>query len=394
MVAASLDQTVRSTLAALEHAGLTRALPVVVRGRDTQVRYNGLPALDFSSNDYLGLARDPRVAGALAGAALTEGAGAGAARLISGNHPLHERLEEALAAFKGAEAALLFSSGYLANLGTLPALMDAGDALYADELNHASLVDGARLTGAERRIFPHGDLDALERLLEADRGRVRHRLIAVEGLFSMGGDLFPLAELVQLARRHDAWTYVDDAHGTGVLGAGGRGALEHLGVEGAVDVVMGTLSKALGTAGAFVAASRSVIECLRNRARSFVFTTASPPALAAAALAALRIAAEEPWRRERVRANARRLREALAALGCTAGGAPDSPVVPVVVGEAAGAVRASRALARHGFLVGAVRPPAVPRGTARLRLSLSASHEPAQVDALAEAVAEALPPRR
>ncbi len=268
--------------------------------------------------------------------------------------------------------------------------MGRGDVLYVDALNHASLVDGARLSRSEIRVFPHCDLDELRRLLVADAGRFRRRLIAVDSVFSMDGDLFPLNDLVDLARRYDAWTYVDDAHGTGVLGASGRGATEHFHVEEAIDVVMGTLGKALGIAGAFIAGSRTVIEYLTSRARSFVFTTASPPMLAAATLAALRIAAAEPWRRERVRANARRLRGALKSLGWSCGGEPDVPIVPVVVGEAAEAMRLAQLLAHRGFVVGAIRPPTVPPGTARLRLSLSADHTTEQVDGLANALAAAL----
>jgi len=388
--ATSLDEVLGAELESLGRSWLRRTLPLVKSRAGVHVVVDGHPAIDFCSNDYLGLARDWRVAGAVAAAAATHGTGARSARLLSGNHPLHEALEEALAAFKGTPAALLFASGFLANLGAIPALVGRGDVLYVDALNHASLVDGARLSRSEIRIFPHRDLDELHRLLEADAGRFRRRLIAVDGVFSMDGDLFPLDDLVGLARRYDAWTYVDDAHGTGVLGAGGRGATEHFGVEESIDVVMGTLGKALGSVGAFIAGSRTVVDYLMSRARSFVFTTASPPMLAAAALTALRIATNESWRRDRVRANARRLRAALEGLGWPCGGEPDVPIVPIVVGEAAEAMRLARRLADRGFVVGAIRPPAVPPGTARLRLSLSADHTTDQVDALADALAAAL----
>lgn len=389
--APSLDHVLARKLETFEHAGLRRALPHVRRRDGIRILLDGRSAIDFSSNDYLGLAGDPRVAQAAACAAEACGVGARAARLISGNHPLHELLEESLAAAKRTEAALLFGSGYLANVGVVPALVGRGDAIYADALNHASLIDGCRLARGEVRVFPHRDVDTLCRQLEADTGRFHHRLIVVESVFSMDGDLFPLDDLVRVARRHEAWTYVDDAHGTAVLGAAGRGAAEHFGVEGAIDVLMGTLGKALGTSGAFVAGSRTLVEYLRNRARTFVFTTGSPPPLAAAALAALRIAAAEPWRRAQVRANARRLREALARQGRPVIGDPDAPIVPVLLGDASAAVRLAVALARRGFFVGAIRPPTVPAGTARLRVSLSALHTEGQLAALAEALDAVLP---
>ena len=319
------------------------------------------------------------------------GVGAGGSRLIAGNSPEHAALETELAAYFDAENALTFSSGYSANVGIIPALVGRGDAIFADALNHASLIDGCRLSRAALHVFPHGDVDALDARLRADEGRFRRRLIVVDAVFSMDGALFPLDALSGVAERHGAWTYVDDAHGTGVLGREGRGSPEHWGVEGRIDVVMGTLGKALGTAGAFVAGSGALREWLLNRARSFVFTTGLPPALAAASLAALRIAVEEPWRRERLRANARRLREGLAALGHPAPGEPDGHIVPVLVGDAEAAMRAGRRLLDRGFLAGAVRPPTVPPGTSRLRLTLSAAHTSEQIDGLLAALAEVLP---
>jgi 8-amino-7-oxononanoate synthase len=344
--------------------------------------------VDFSSNDYLGLAGDPRIAAAAADALREHGTGAAAARLICGNHPLHETLETELAALKGARAALLFPTGYAANVGAIPALVGRGDAVYGDALNHASLIDGCRLSRAEKRVFPHLDVDALDAMLRADARRFRRRLIVVDAVFSMDGDLFPLDALVRIARRHGAWTYVDDAHGTGVLGREGRGSPEHWGVQGRLDVVMGTLGKALGTAGAFVAGSGELREVLLNRARSFVFSTAPPPALSAAALAALRIAREEPWRRTRLRAVARRLRSALDAMGRPAPGERDGHIVPIVLGDAELAMRVGDALRERGYLAGAVRPPTVPRGTSRLRITLSAAHTDEHVDGLAAALRE------
>lgn len=381
-----LEAALSADLCELEALGLRRRLSRVDQRRGAEVVVDGRAAIDFSSNDYLGLAGDPCIARAAARTLAEEGTGGGAARLISGNHPLHEGLEAALARLKRTQAALLFPSGYAANTGAIPALVGRGDAVYSDALNHASLIDGCRLSRAELRIFPHLDLDALEAMLRADEGRFRRRMIVVDAVFSMDGDLFPLDSLVDVARRHGAWTYVDDAHGTGVLGDEGRGSLERWGVEGEIDVVMGTLGKALGTSGAFVAGSTALREWLMNRARTFIFTTAPPPALSAATLEALRIAEAEPWRRDRLRANARRLRASLAGLGHAIPGEADGHIVPLLIGGAEDTVRAGKRLRERGFLVGAVRPPTVPSGTSRLRITLSAAHTDEQIDALLRAL--------
>jgi 8-amino-7-oxononanoate synthase len=387
----SLDADLADRLTELERMGLRRVMRGVERGAGAQARVDGRIAIDFSSNDYLGLAADPRIAQAAARALEEAGTGAGAARLISGSHPLHERLEREIAAFKQVPAALLFPSGYAANTGAIPALVGRGDALYSDALNHASLIDGCRLSRAELRVFPHGDLKALHHMLREDQGRFARRMIVVDGVFSMDGDLFPLDRLVELARTHDAWTYVDDAHGTGVLGPNGRGAAEHFGVEDRIDVRMGTLGKAMGTAGAFIAGSARLREWLLNRARSFVFTTGTPPALAAGALEALRIVRDEPWRRARLRENARTLRAGLAGLGHGAPGEADGHIVPVRTGDAEGTMRIGHALRERGFLVGAVRPPTVPPGGSRLRITLSAAHTAEQIGALLDALRTELP---
>jgi 8-amino-7-oxononanoate synthase len=379
----ALDDVLDAELQLLQAAGLRRTLRTVQQRRAGTVLLGGERVADFASNDYLGLASDPRVARAAMAVLQAEGTGAAAARLISGNHPIHETLERALAQLKHTARALLFPSGYMANVGVIPSLVGAGDVLYSDELNHASLVDGCRLSKANIRVFPHRDLDALAAMLETDRGRFRRSLIVVEGVFSMDGDLFPLEGLVPLARRFGAWTYVDDAHGTGVLGATGAGAIEQCGVAGQVDVVIGTLGKALGTSGAFVAGSDRLVEFLVSRARSFMFTTGTPPALAAAALEALRIAEVEPWRRQAVRDRARQLRERLRDGGREAPGAPDAHIVPVQIGDPGRTMAMVVELRRRGFLVGGVRPPTVPAGTSRLRISVSALHPPELVDNLA-----------
>jgi 8-amino-7-oxononanoate synthase len=386
----TLDAELAAELAAIDVAGLRRRLAPLRRAPGgILVTPDGRALVDFASNDYLGLAADPRPAAAAAAFLEREGVGAGAARLIAGNHPLHEALERALAEHAGTERALLFPSGYAANVGALPALAGAGDAIYSDALNHASLIDGCRLSRATVRVFPHGDVGALAALLADDAGRFRRRWIVVEGVFSMDGDLAPLAAIAELARAHGAYTYVDDAHGTAVVGPDGRGSAALCGAP--VDVAVGTLGKALGAAGAFVAGSAALCELLAHRARSFVFTTGSPPAVAAAALAALQIARAEPWRRERVRANARRLRAGLAAAGlATLDGEGAGHVVPVLVGGAEETVAAGAALRARGFAVGAVRPPTVPAGTSRLRLGVSAAHTPDQVDGLVAAVGAVL----
>ena len=386
----SMSDVLEEELVALQTAGLRRTLRTVQARRAGTVLLQGERVADFASNDYLGLAADQRVARAASAVLQAEGTGAGAARLISGNHPVHETLERELARFKQCDAALLFPSGYMVNIGVIPALVGAEDVIYSDALNHASLVDGCRLAKATLRVFPHGDVDALRVLLDADRLHFRRALIVVEGIFSMDGDLFPLDALVPLAREFGAWTYVDDAHGSGVLGETGRGTLEHFGVSGQIDVVVGTLGKAFGTSGAFVAGSHSLIEYVTSRARSFIFTTGTPPALAAATLEALRLAQVEGWRREAVRARARHLRMRLRHGGREIQGIEDGYILPILVGDPNHTMRVVADMRRRGFLIGGVRPPTVAPGTSRLRVSVSAVHPPELVDALAANLLDAL----
>lgn len=374
----------------IERAGLKRVMRTVARGEGVELLVDGQRVVDFSSNDYLGLAGDPRIARAASAAFATGSTGAAAARLISGTQAAHVDLEREIARFKHAEAALLFASGYAANVGTIQALVGRRDVIYADQLNHASLIDGARLSRAEMRVFPHMDVGALHAMLAADAGKFRRRLIVVDGVFSMDGDIFPLADLVTIAREFDAWTYVDDAHATGILGANGRGSAEHCGVDGEIDVVMGTLGKAIGTIGAFVCGSNILIEYLMNRARAFVFTTAAPPALAAAALEALRIVSAEPERREALMKNARHLRARLTETGHRPAGDDDGYIVPVVLGESARATSVGNALREAGYLVGAVRPPTVPMGQSRLRITVSAAHDADHIDGLVSAIGAVL----
>lgn len=340
----------------------------------------------FCSNDYLGLSRHPRVAAALADAARTHGAGAGAAHLVSGHHRLHRELEEALAAFTGREAVVLFGSGYMANLGIGTAFAARNTTVFGDRRNHASLLDAARLAGARLRRYPHADAAALGGMLDTHEGAA---MVMTDGVFSMDGDLAPLPEIASMCARKGIPLVVDDAHGLGVLGASGRGSLEHfgLGVD-QVPVLMGTLGKAFGVYGAFVAGPAAVVETLVQYARTYIYTTALPPALAAAALAALEVADEESWRRARVAELVTRFRAGIGSLAPAQ--AVPTPIQPLVVGEAKRALAAADALAARGFLVSAIRPPTVPEGTARLRVTLSAAHADEDVDALAAAVHEVL----
>jgi len=385
-----MKSTLDEELLTLEKAGLKRVLRPMTQRRSGTVQIDNHRVADFASNDYLGLAADPRVARAATAVLQAEGTGAGAARLISGHHPIHDALENEIAAFKQCERALLFPAGYMANVGTIPALARAGDVIYSDTNNHASIVDGCRLSHATKRVFPHGDVDALRSMLHADRGQFRRSLIVVEGVFSMDGDTFPLDDLVALARVFKAWTYVDDAHGTGVLGRTGRGTPEHFGVSGEIDVVMGTLGKALGTVGAYVAGSRSLIDYLISSARAFIFTTGTPPAMAAATLEALHIARSEPWRREAVRDRAQQLRDRLRDGGRPTVGMPTAHIIPVMIGDPMLTMAIVRDMRRRGFLVGGVRPPTVPEGTSRLRISVSALHPTELVDTFAASLLEAM----
>lgn len=390
----SLASTAAEKLRELRHAGLFRTLRTVEKRTGSSLVVDGCSVIDFSSNDYLGLSSDARLASAAVRALETQPAGAGASRLISGNYAIHELLEKKLAEHKRSDAALLFGSGYLANLGCIPALVGRGDAIYCDALNHASLIDAARLSRAEVRVFRHGSLDDLSRLLSVDAGKFKHRLIVVDSVFSMDGDLFPLNELTEVARRHEAWTYVDDAHGTGVLGSSGRGACEYFGVEGQIDVVMGTLGKALGTVGAFAVGRAEVIQLLRNRARAFVFTTANPPAMVAASIEALRIADADPSLRQRLHENSTRLwnglQQRLDSKHLDAARHRAHHIVPVIIGDARQTISIGERLFEKGFLVGAIRPPTVPDGTSRLRLTVSASHTSAEIDQLTDLLAAEL----
>ncbi len=397
----TLDAALAPALAEAERRHLKRARRTVERlaepapdaenGRSApdsaEVIVEGRRLVNFCGNDYLGLTRHPAVTAALREAAQRWGVGSGASHLVTGHGLEHERLEEALAAFTGRKRALLFSTGYMANLAVITALAGRDTRVLLDRLCHASLIDAAILSRARLRRYAHADSAAAARMLQHGGAN----LIVTDGVFSMDGDLAPVAELAAIAAEHAAWLVVDDAHGLGILGATGRGTLEHLGVEpDGVSVLVGTLGKAFGTFGAFVAGSDALIETLVQRGRSYVYTTALPHAVAAATRAALEVSQREVWRRERVLALCQRFRRAASECGLPLLASP-TPIQPVMLGSAEAALAASRRLWEAGFWVTAIRPPTVPEHTARLRITLSAHHTESQVDGLVDALAGALP---
>jgi 8-amino-7-oxononanoate synthase len=343
------------------------------------IRVDGHELVNFGSNDYLGLAGD-RCHEAVGTAIDSVGWGAGASPLVVGRGSEHAALERELADFEGTEAALLFSSGYAANVGTIAALAGRSDAIFSDAKNHASIIDGCRLSGAEIHVYGHGDIDHLRDLLNSS-SRIRRRLIVTDGLFSMDGDAAPLVELAELAEQHDAMLMVDEAHATGVFGQHGRGMSEHLGVGDRVHVHIGTLSKALGSIGGFVAGRQTLIDWLANRARSYVFSTASPEGIAVAGRAALRVVRQEPHRRTELLARAADVRRQLANQGWQTGDSI-SQIIPVLVGDPATTSRAATRLRERGLFVPGIRPPSVPQGESLLRISLSYLHDQEMIDRL------------
>ena len=365
--------------------GLDRRL--IAHGTATPGRFvrDGRSFLNFGANDYLGLASDPRLAEAALIAAEQFGWGAGASPLVAGWTEVHQSLVETIATFEKTEAALLFPTGYAANLGTIAALAGKSDVVYSDRLNHACLIDGARLSRANVRVYPHNDPAKLGEILEREHGRFRRSLIVTDGVFSMDGDLAPLAELAGIADRHGAMLLVDEAHGTGVFGPDGRGAASACGVADRVHVRVGTLSKALGSVGGFVAGSKRLIDWLVNRARTQMYSTSLPPAAAAAALEAFKIIEAEPWRRDHVLALGAWLRERLTAAGFDVGPSA-GPIMPVILGDVDKTVALAGRLRELGLFIPAIRPPTVPEGTARLRISLSAAHTESDIDSLTDAI--------
>ena len=372
--------------AALEQDGLKRRQRTLDAPCGPNAVVDGRPLISYCSNDYLGLANDPALIEAACSGARRWGVGSGASHLVSGHQRPHLALEEALAGFTGFPRALLFSTGYMANLGIVPALVGRGDAIFADKLNHASLIDAVQLSRADSQRYPHGDVPALERLLAASNAR--RKLILTDAVFSMDGDLAPLPALLELAERFDAWLVIDDAHGFGVLGEHGRGSLSHLALPPAERVVyMGTLGKAAGGAGAFVAGSEKLIEWLLQRARTYIFTTGSSPVIACALAASLTLIEHGDARRAHLQALREQLRGGLAGTRWQLLPSPTA-IQPVIIGDNHEALRVANALYERGLWVPAIRPPTVPKGTARLRVSLSAAHSSEQVSQLIDALRE------
>lgn len=380
--------SLHSTLADIDRQSLTRRRVTVdgfvEPGNRLVTTTGGRTLVDFSSNDYLGLAHHPAVAAAMSACATRFGAGSAASHLVTGHGIEHERLEEELAAFTGRERALLFSTGYMANLGVITALADRGELAVLDRLNHASIIDGALLSGARLKRYRHADAADAERILEENPQTAT--VVATDGVFSMDGDVAPLPRLAKAAAAHQAWLVVDDAHGLGVLGNNGRGATEDLSTD-EVPVLVGTLGKAFGSFGAFVAGSRELIELLIQKARPYIYTTALPQPVAAATRKALEIARRETWRRERVLALTARFRQAARAAGLRLLES-NTPIQPLVLGSARAALGAQQELLEAGFRVVAIRAPTVPRRSERLRITLSAAHSEEQVDALIDRLCE------
>jgi 8-amino-7-oxononanoate synthase len=384
-----IQNLAESVLDGARARGTYRRMRVLDGPQATRMEVDGREVLLFAGSNSLDLAHHPEVVEASVRAARDLGCAAGGSRLITGNLAIHEQLEEELAGFFGREAGLAFNTGYMANVGVIPALVGPGDVVVSDALCHASIIDGCRLSRAEVRIFAHGDLGDLEATLHDVASPRRRVLVAIDGVYSMDGDVAPLDGIVALARRFGAMTLLDDAHGTGSLGARGRGAGELHGILADVDVVTGTLGKALGSFGAFVVGDAALRDLLVNVARSFIFSCALAPPQVAAARAALHLVEREPWRRERLQGNAARLRERLAARGIST--APSTThIVPVIVGPNPRTMAVCEGLLARGFYAQGIRHPSVPEGTARLRITPMATHTPSEIDALADAITEEL----
>ncbi len=381
----TLDAIADEVLDGIRERGTYRRMRVLDGVQAPRMRVDGREVLLFAGSNYLDLARHPEVVEAAERAARDWGCAAGGSRLITGNLECHEALEAELATFFGREAALAFNTGYMANVGIIPAIVGPDDVLVSDELNHASIVDGARLARTEVAIFRHGDVDAFADTLERVRPRARRVLVAVDGVYSMDGDVAPIAEIVKRAHDADAVVLLDDAHGTGCLGPRGRGTAEAAGVLGEVDILMGTLGKSIGSFGAFVAGSARMRDLFVNTARSFIFSCALAPAQVEAARVAIRLIDEEPWRRERLAANCDRLRARLADAGLSS--APSTThILPVVIGDNATTMRVCEGLLERGYYAQGIRHPSVPEGTARLRITPMATHTEEEIDGLADAI--------
>jgi glycine C-acetyltransferase/8-amino-7-oxononanoate synthase len=367
-------------LKTLKDQSLIREYRTLEGEQGPHVQINSKSYLSFCSNNYLGLANHLRIKQAAAAAINQYGWGAGASRLVSGNMILHQELEKEVAKFKDTEAALLFPTGYMANVGTLCALVTKGDIVIGDKLNHASIIDGCRQSGATFRVYPHNNVDQLETLLKRSSSLFRRKLVVTDSLFSMDGDIAPLPEIVKVTQKYDAILMIDDAHATGVFGQHGRGMTEHYCLHGKIDIIMGSFSKSIGSIGGFVAGSKHLIDFLKHKARPFIYTTALPPAACAASLAALALIQEDMSLIRKLWDNISYLRSQLSKFTNTI--VAESPIVPVIIGSAEDALHISMELYRHGILIPAIRPPTVPLGASRLRISLMATHSKDDIDKL------------
>lgn len=363
----------------LKEQGVYRKLPVLEGANDAEIMLDGKKVINLSSNNYLGFANHPRLKKAAIEAVEEFGAGSGAVRTIVGNMSLHEELEELLSEFKREEAAFIYQSGFNANMGTIQAVTGKGDLIVSDELNHASIIDGTRLSRAEKAIFKHSDMDHLEKILKENRDKYENILIITDGVFSMDGDIAKLPEIVELAEKYEAMTYVDDAHGSGVLGESGRGTVDHFDLHGRVDFSMGTLSKAIGVVGGYVAGSKTMYEWLNHRARPVLFSTSLPPAAVGAIMEAIRILMETTEYTDRLWNNAKYFKEKLGTLGFNTGNS-ETPITPVIIGDEAKTMEFSRKLLEKGVFVSGIVFPTVPRGTGRVRCMITAAHTKDQLD--------------
>lgn len=377
-----METFLEDELAILEEKGLRRRLRRQEGAQGREIIVDGRKVLNFCSNDYLGLAGDPRLREAAVETIAREGLGAGAARLVCGNMPAHQRLEDALARFKGTQGCLFFSTGYMANVGIISSIFGREDIIFSDRFNHASLIDGILLSQARLKRYPHRDMKALEAMIQAAAG-FKKKGIITDSVFSMDGDIAPLDAIVRLAKRYDCFVMIDEAHALGVMGKNGRGLAEHFGVEDKIDIHMGTLSKAAGSFGAYCCGSEALTAFLVNKARSFIYTTGMPPAIAAASLKAVEIIQNEPARRQRLWENTGYMKAALENAGWDVAGS-QTPIIPIIVGKPEAAVAFSNRLLEEGICVGAIRPPAVPQGTARLRLTVTAAHTREDLDCAVE----------
>jgi 8-amino-7-oxononanoate synthase len=371
-------------LSQLENQHLLRKPLIVESCQYPRITISGKSLLLMCSNDYLGLSQHPVLREAVVSAIERFGFGSGASRLVSGTSMMHNELEYALSQFKKTEAAILFNSGYAANTGVIPAIVWDTDTVFSDSLNHASIIDGCRLSRASVRVYSHKDMDHLEALLK-DCSHTRRKLIVTDGVFSMDGDIAPLPDLVTLAEKYDALLMLDDAHATGVLGKGGRGTVEHFGLEGRVPIQMGTLGKALGSYGAYVAGNKDLIDLLVNRSRSYIFSTALPSVVCAASLAAIKLIQNDPARRERLWHNRERFITGLHLLRIDTGSS-ETPILPLMIGDAEQAVNAGAKLFESGIFATAIRPPTVPEGTSRIRMTIMSNFTDHDIDAALAAI--------